>query len=84
MTPIAAIMDIMTVIPTAMPTLAPVGSVERDLDVGLTVTAAGSALALEDVVVITAEVKVDEVLIVKEVADDKDWVKDWVEDWVED
>ena len=46
--------------------------------------AAGSALELEDVVLIVAEVEVDEVLVVKEVADNKELVEDWVENWVED
>jgi len=48
------------------------------------VAAAGSALELEDVVLIVAEVEVDEVLVVKEVADNKELVEDWVENWVED
>ena len=82
--PMAAIMNAMTVMPTAMPTIAPVLSVELDLRNGLVVATAELALVLEDVVVIIAAGNVDEVLVVKEDADDKDWVEDWFEDWVED
>ena len=72
MIPMAAIMDIVTVMPIAMPTFALVLSVGLDLDVGLAVAAAGLGLALEDVVVIIASAKVDEVLVVEEDVDDKD------------
>jgi hypothetical protein len=77
-------MDTMTVIPTARPILALVLSVESDLGVELAVAAAWLALALEDVAAITAGAEVGETIVVKEDADDKDWVEDWTEDWVED
>ena len=78
--PIAASMNTITVTPTARPTLPTVLSVELGLGVELTVAAAWSALALEDVVGILAA-EIHEKLVVKENADGKDWVEDWVEDW---
>jgi len=79
--PIAAIMNTMTVTPTARPTLPLVLSVELDLGVELAVAAASLALALAGVVGIIAAAEIHEIVFDKENADDKDWVEDWDEDW---